>query len=90
MLIYWVARHPKGVPDTYRDSERPKHKASRMHKCGFYRWSSVQESSQVSEVAVCQFPSLFDLGPQVVVCHKTIDDTNAAGNEEEKRRAFSV
>lgn len=51
---------------------------------GFYHWSFVQESSQVSEVAVYQFLSLFDMGPQVVVCQKTRDDTNTAGKAKKE------
>ena len=51
---------------------------------GFYRWSFIQERSQVSEIAVCQFPCVADLGPEVVVCHKTVDDANAAGRAQDK------
>lgn len=68
-----------------RNSGRPQTQSIMDYSdCGFYRWSFIQESSQVSEIAVCQFPSVFDLGPEVVVCHKTIDDTKAAGKVKKK------
>lgn len=55
---------------------------------GSYRYSHILESPQVSEIAVGQFPGLSHVSPEVVVCHETIHDTNAAGKAREKEERF--
>ena len=52
--------------------------------CGPYPWHRIQKSSQVVEVTVWQFPSLFHVSPHVLICRKTIDDTDAAGRGMER------
>lgn len=79
------------ISDTHRNCKRPQTRSIAGHTDrGFYRWSLIQERSQVSEVAVCQFPRLEDLGPEVVVCHKTVDDANAAGKHRTRKGIYCV